>query len=99
MDASPTDCGSSRFRQEGAHEPTIDFMKQVTDKPVVGVGRFTSPDTMVSQVKRGILDLIGGARASIADPFLHKFDVFYLRSLFSPFSLCKGLVQLRRLYK
>ena len=70
MDASPTDCGSSRFRQEGAHEPTIDFMKQVTDKPVVGVGRFTSPDTMVSQVNRGILDLIGGARASIADPFL-----------------------------
>ena len=70
MDASPTDCGSSRFRQEGAHEPTIDFMKQVTDKLVVGVGRFTSPDTMVSQVKRGILDMIGGARASIADPFL-----------------------------
>ena len=70
MDSSPTDCGASRFRAEGAHEPIIDFVKQVTDKPVVGVGRFTSPDTMVSQIKRGILDLIGGARPSIADPFL-----------------------------
>lgn len=70
MDSSPTDCGASRFRPEGAHEPIIDFVKQVTDRPVVGVGRFTSPDTMVSQIRRGVLDLIGGARAGIADPFL-----------------------------
>jgi dimethylamine/trimethylamine dehydrogenase len=70
MDSSPTDCGASRFREEGAHEPIIDFVKKVTDKPVVGVGRFTSPDKMVGQIKRGILDLIGGARAGIADPFL-----------------------------
>jgi dimethylamine/trimethylamine dehydrogenase len=48
----------------------IDFVKRLTTRPVVGVGRFTSPDTMVSQIKRGVLDLIGGARASIADPFL-----------------------------
>jgi dimethylamine/trimethylamine dehydrogenase len=70
MDSSPTDCGASRFRPEAAHEPVIDFVKRITDKPVVGVGRFTSPDTMVAQVKRGILDLVGGARPSIADPFL-----------------------------
>ena len=70
MDSSPTDCGASRFRPEGAHEPIVNFVKQVTDRPVVGVGRFISPDTMVSQIRRGILDLIGGARASIADPFL-----------------------------
>ena len=70
MDSSPTDCGASRFRAEGAHEPIIDFVKRMTDRPVVGVGRFTSPDTMVSQIRRGVLDLIGGARASIADPFL-----------------------------
>ncbi len=72
MDSSPTDCGASRFREEGAHEPVIDFVKKVTSKPVVGVGRFTSPDTMVAQIKRGILDLIGGARPSIADPFLPR---------------------------
>ena len=70
MDSSPTDCGASRFRPEGAHEPVIDFVKSCTNVPVVGVGRFTSPDTMVSQIKRGVLDLIGAARASIADPFL-----------------------------
>jgi dimethylamine/trimethylamine dehydrogenase len=72
MDSSPTDCPPSRFSPEGSHEPVIDFVKKVTAKPVVGVGRFTSPDTMVSQVRRGVLDLIGAARPSIADPFLPK---------------------------
>jgi dimethylamine/trimethylamine dehydrogenase len=70
MDSSPTDCAPSRFAPEGSHEPVIDFVKRMTNKPVVGVGRFTSPDTMVSQIRRGVLDLIGGARPSIADPFL-----------------------------
>ena len=60
----------SRFAAEGAQEPFIDFVKKVTSKPVVGVGRFTSPDTMVSQIRRGVLDIIGAARPSIADPFL-----------------------------
>ena len=72
MDSSPTDCPPSRFAPEGSHEPVIDFVKKVTSKPVVGVGRFTSPDTMVSQLRRGVLDLIGAARPSIADPFLPK---------------------------
>lgn len=72
MDSSPTDCAPSRFSAEGSHEPIVNFVKQSTKKPVVGVGRFTSPDVMVSQVKRGILDLIGGARPSIADPFLPR---------------------------
>lgn len=72
MDYSATDCAASRYTAEGSHEPVVDFLKTITDKPVVGVGRFTSPDTMVSMVKRGVLDLIGGARPSIADPFLPK---------------------------
>jgi dimethylamine/trimethylamine dehydrogenase len=72
MDSSPTDCPPSRFAPEGSHERVIDFVKKVTARPVVGVGRFTSPDTMVSQVRRGVLDLIGAARPSIADPFLPK---------------------------
>jgi dimethylamine/trimethylamine dehydrogenase len=70
LDSSPTDCGPSRFSPEGSHESLIDFVKKITTRPVVGVGRFTSPDTMVSQIRRGILDLIGAARPSIADPFL-----------------------------
>lgn len=63
---------SSRFSEEGFQEPFNAFVKQVTTKPVVGVGRFTSPDTMVSQIRRGVLDLIGAARPSIADPFLPR---------------------------
>ena len=64
------DSQTSRFAQEGFQEKYTAFVKQVTTKPVVGVGRFTSPDTMVSQIKRGVLDMIGAARPSIADPFL-----------------------------
>lgn len=66
------DSGTSRFDPEAFQEEFVSFVKQVTGKPVLGVGRFTSPDTMVSQIRRGILDLIGGARPSIADPFLPK---------------------------
>ncbi len=70
LDSSPTDCAPSRFAPEGSHEPVIDFVRKITRRPVVGVGRFTSPDTMVGQIRRGVLDLIGAARPSIADPFL-----------------------------
>ena len=64
------DSGTSRFDEEAYQEEYTGFVKQITSKPVVGVGRFTSPDAMVSQIRRGVLDLIGGARPSIADPFL-----------------------------
>lgn len=64
------DSASSRFDEEGHQEAYIAFVKQVTVKPVLGVGRYTSPDAMVSAVRRGIVDLIGAARPSIADPFL-----------------------------
>ena len=66
------DSQTSRFAPEAVEEPFVARIKQLTTKPVVGVGRFTSPDTMVSQVRRGILDFIGAARPSIADPFLPK---------------------------
>lgn len=62
----------SRFGPEGSQEETIRFVREITSKPVVGVGRFTSPDTMVSQIRRGVLDFIGAARPSIADPFLPR---------------------------
>ncbi|MGD1923142.1 MAG: FAD-dependent oxidoreductase [Paracoccaceae bacterium] len=67
------DCsGPSRFKDEAAQEDLIRGIRELTDKPVVGVGRFPSPDTMVRQIKSGVLDLIGCARPSIADPFLPK---------------------------
>ncbi len=65
------DCsGPSRFREEGAQEPLVAGIRDLTPKPVVGVGRFTSPDAMARQVRAGVLDFIGCARPSIADPFL-----------------------------
>ncbi|PHP65418.1 hypothetical protein CSC94_18835 [Zhengella mangrovi] len=66
------DSGTARYDAEGFQEEFTAFVKQVTGKPVLGVGRFTSPDAMVSQIKRGVLDLIGAARPSIADPFLPR---------------------------
>ena len=63
---------TSRFAPEAAHEEYVRGLKQLTTRPVVGVGRFTSPDTMLRQVTSGVLDLIGAARPSIADPFLPR---------------------------
>jgi dimethylamine/trimethylamine dehydrogenase len=64
------DSATSRFAKEGHQEKYISFVKTLTTKPVVGVGRYTSPDSMVSAIQRGVMDFIGAARPSIADPFL-----------------------------
>ena len=61
---------TSRFGKEGHQEKYISFVKGLTTKPVVGVGRYTSPDSMVSAIQRGVMDFVGAARPSIADPFL-----------------------------
>ena len=66
------DSVTSRFSPEGHQEEWVAGLRQLTSKPVVGVGRFTSPDTMVRMVRQGILDFIGAARPSIADPFLPR---------------------------
>ena len=65
------DSATSRFQPDSGYQTEYTkFVKQVTNKPVVGVGRLTSPDMMVSLIKQGVLDFIGAARPSIADPFL-----------------------------
>ncbi len=64
--------GPSRFKEEAAQETLVKGIKSLTTKPVVGVGRFTSPDVMARMVKQGVLDFIGAARPSIADPFIPK---------------------------
>lgn len=67
------DCsGPSRFKEEAAQEQLVRGIHELTDKPIVGVGRFTSPDVMARMIKSGTLDFIGCARPSIADPFLPK---------------------------
>jgi dimethylamine/trimethylamine dehydrogenase len=64
--------GPSRFRAENFQRPWVSQIRAHTRKPIVGVGRFTNPDTMVEVIRSGQLDIIGAARPSIADPFLPK---------------------------
>ncbi len=67
------DSVTSRFQpQDGYQNDYIAFVKSLTSKPVVGVGRLTSPDMMVSMLRNGVVDMIGAARPSIADPFLPR---------------------------
>jgi 2,4-dienoyl-CoA reductase-like NADH-dependent reductase (Old Yellow Enzyme family) len=66
------DAGVSRFRKSGWMTPFIKQGKAIlgADIPVVGNGRLTSPDDMVALLRAGVLDIVGAARPSIADPFL-----------------------------
>jgi dimethylamine/trimethylamine dehydrogenase len=66
------DSGTSRFFREGYQLEWTGRVREVTAKPIVGVGRLTSPDRMAEIVSSGAWDLIGAARPSIADPFLPK---------------------------
>jgi dimethylamine/trimethylamine dehydrogenase len=69
--------GPSRFFEENHEAPYTGQIKagDHTNKPVVGVGRITNPDTMVAIIKSGQFDIIGAARPSISDPFLpNKID-------------------------
>ncbi len=71
ISAWANDSATTRLEPDDGYQNTyIEFVKQVTTKPVVAVGRLTSPDLMVSMVKKGVVDFIGAARPSIADPFL-----------------------------
>ena len=68
----PDDSGASRFTHEAWTEEHFRGIKQLASKPLVGIGWLTSPDTMVRLIQGGVLDLIGAARPSIADPFLPR---------------------------
>ncbi|MCP4188742.1 MAG: NADH:flavin oxidoreductase [Gammaproteobacteria bacterium] len=69
------DAGPSRFYRQGHQIPWQKYIKQVSKKPVLGVGRFTDPEKMAEVIRAGHLDIIGAARPSIADPFLpQKID-------------------------
>jgi dimethylamine/trimethylamine dehydrogenase len=64
------DAGPSRFFKEDFQSQWITHVRPHTNKPIVGVGRFTNPDTMAALIRNGPLDIIGAARPSISDPFL-----------------------------
>ncbi len=66
----PEDSGTSRYYAEGHQRPWTSRVREATEKPVVGVGRYTNPDLMAAVIRSGAIDLIGAARPAIADPFL-----------------------------
>ena len=68
----PEDSGTSRYYPEGHERPWAHRVREATAKPVVAVGRYTSPDVMAEVVRSGAVDLVGSARQAIADPFLPR---------------------------
>ncbi len=66
------DIASSRCEDEGWQLPWTGRVREATAKPIVGVGRLTSPERMLEIVRSGVWDLIGAVRPSISDPFLPK---------------------------
>src|SRR2546428_9194110 len=66
------DATPSRFYPSGRMLPWQEAVKKISRKPVLGVGRFTSPDLMVDAINSGKLDIIATCRPSISDPFLPK---------------------------
>ena len=68
----PEDSGTSRYFPEGHERPWAHMVREATAKPVVAVGRYSSPDLMAEVIRSGAVDLIGSARQAIADPFLPR---------------------------
>jgi dimethylamine/trimethylamine dehydrogenase len=68
----PEDSGTSRYYPEGHQRRWTRRVREATAKPVVAVGRYTSPDLMAEVIRSGEVDLIGSARQAIADPFLPR---------------------------
>ena len=66
------DATPSRFYESGRLLPWQARIKEVANKPVLGVGRFTNPDVMVDAINSGKLDIIATCRPSISDPWLPR---------------------------
>ena len=66
------DSGPSRFFSEGWQLEWTGKVREATAKPIVGVGRLTSPDRMAEIIESGVWDLIGAARPNIADPWIPR---------------------------
>jgi dimethylamine/trimethylamine dehydrogenase len=66
------DSAPSSTHAEGYNAEWMREVKRYTKKPVMGIGRYVSPDKMIEAIRNGELDIIGAARPSIADPFLPK---------------------------
>jgi dimethylamine/trimethylamine dehydrogenase len=68
----PPDSQPSRMAPEAFQLKWSGKVREATKKPIVGVGRLTNPDRMAEILRSGAWDFIGGARPSIADPYLPR---------------------------
>jgi dimethylamine/trimethylamine dehydrogenase len=68
----PEDSGTSRYYPEGHQRQWTHRVREATARPIVAVGRYSSPDLMAEVIRSGAVDLIGSARQAIADPFLPR---------------------------
>ena len=68
----PADSAPWRAEPEGYQLQWSGKVRSVTTRPIVGVGRVTTPDAMVDILRSGVWDFIGAARPGIADPFLPR---------------------------
>jgi dimethylamine/trimethylamine dehydrogenase len=66
------DSAEWRVAAEGFQVEYSRRFRERTTKPIVGVSRLTTPDTMAEILRAGWWDFIGGARPGIADPFLPR---------------------------
>jgi dimethylamine/trimethylamine dehydrogenase len=64
-----SDISPSRTIPEGHNMELFMRVRGATQKPIVGVSRWTSPDLMAQALRSGFVDIVGSARQSIADPF------------------------------
>ena len=67
-----SDISPSRVIPEGSNLELFERVRAATTKPVMGVSRWTSPDAMAAAVRSGVIDIIGSARQSIADPYFPR---------------------------
>lgn len=62
--------GTSRFDVNDDEKRVIKYIRNLTTKPIVAVRLFNTVDDMVELVKSNVVDFVGSARQSIADPFM-----------------------------
>ena len=65
-----TDILSGRFHPPDWQNTWLLKVKPATQKPVIGVGRYTDVESMLETLENGCADIIGGARIAVADPYL-----------------------------
>jgi len=64
------DVDSGRFSNGGWQNEHLAAVREVTDKPIVGLARYTGLEQIVEALDEAGIDLIGGGRIALSDPYL-----------------------------